>query len=473
LANSLFDPSTYNPQDVIKRDVAVVGGGSAGVYAAVRLQDYNKSIVIIERNDYLGGHAETYIDPQTGVPINLGVVGFPRTQVTEEYFARFNIPLTAYGSSFPPRSYVDFSTGKIIDYKSIAAADIAAAFQGYAVQLQKYPGLQTGFNLTYPVSSDLLLPFGDFLNKYNISALIPRSFYINQGYSPFLNISTLYMFKYLNAHTLNTIANGSLTPASHNAGDLYSAALSHFGPSTALLNTTIVAMDRSTSPIKLVIETTTDTTTYSSTQPHRRLILAKKLLSTPPPTPSQLLPAYDLNPHELSLFTQFFSNGYYSAVLNNTGLPSHNQTYISVDPSTPYSIPPLPGLYTLDPVGGPNSSLFQAFYGSPHPLPDAQVQSDIISSVKRLAAAAAQVQQTPDANPNPSEAEIVAYTAHQPFNLMVSNAAIEDGFYEKLYALQGKENTFWSGAAWMAQDSEAIWEFTERWVVKGLVAALE
>ena len=77
LADYSFDATLYNPQDVITTDVAVVGGGSAGVYTAVRLQDHNKSTVIIEKNDYIGGHAETYIDPQSNFPINLGVIVFP------------------------------------------------------------------------------------------------------------------------------------------------------------------------------------------------------------------------------------------------------------------------------------------------------------------------------------------------------------------------------------------------------------
>lgn len=33
-----------------------------------------------EEHTYLEGHAETDVNPQSGVPINLGVIAFPQTQ---------------------------------------------------------------------------------------------------------------------------------------------------------------------------------------------------------------------------------------------------------------------------------------------------------------------------------------------------------------------------------------------------------
>ena len=456
LADYSFDATSYDPQDVISTDVAVVGGGSAGVYTAVRLQDYNKSIVIIEKNDYLGGHAETYIDSQSKFPINLGVVVFPQTQITKDYFARFDIPLVPYGeSSTPvPVTYIDFSTGTPVDFDPPAEEDVAAAFQGYTVQLDKYPAVQAGFNLTYPVASDLLLPFGEFLNKYNISAMIPTVFIYNQGYAPILNISTLYMLKYLNANELASFEKGFLTVASHSTGDLYTNILAHLG-SSVLLNTTILAMNRSSpSAVKIVVRTTNN---------HRpKLIIAKRLLSTPPPQPAQLT-NYDLSPNETFLFSQFFANGYYVAVLNNTGLPP-SKSYTSANPlNPPYDTPHLPGIYSVSPTGA--SDLVEVFYGSPHPIPIPDVQADILTKVKRLAISQNLTSSAPDPN-------IVAFTAHTPFNLMVSNEAIASGFYDKLYALNGQRNTWYNGAAWQTQDSNEIWEFTEGFVLPGLLASL-
>ena len=361
--------------------------------------------------------------------------------------------MVPFSLSSTTETYIDFSTGTSVDYNPPAEADVAAALQGYTVQLQKYPALQAGFNLTYPVAPDLLLPFGKFLDKYNLSALIPTVFTVNQGYSPILNISTIYLLKYLNANELNSIAKGGLTPASHSVGDLYHNILAHLG-SSVLLNTTVQAMDRSSpSNVKIVVRS-------NNNQP--KLIIARKLLSTPPPKADQLT-GYDLSANETELFSQFFANGYYSGILNNTGLPP-NRSYTSLDPGNPpYDIPKIPGIYSIVPTGA--SSLVQVFYGSPIPLSVTDLQADILAKVKRLAIS--QVVNSTSAEPN-----FVAFTAHTPFNLMVSHEAIAKRFYERLYELNGQRNTFYNGAAWQAQDSNAIWEYTESYVLPILLASL-
>lgn len=51
---------SYASADIIERDVAIIGGGSAGTYSAVRLKDKGKSVVVIEKDVILGGHTDTY-----------------------------------------------------------------------------------------------------------------------------------------------------------------------------------------------------------------------------------------------------------------------------------------------------------------------------------------------------------------------------------------------------------------------------
>jgi hypothetical protein len=43
----------------------------------------------------------------------------------------------------------------------------------------------------------------------------------------------------------------------------------------------------------------------------------------------------------------------------------------------------------------------------------------------------------------------------------VPTGAIKAGFYRKLYALQGRNRTFYTGAAFHTHDSSLLWQFTE------------
>ena len=51
----------YHCDKVISRDISIVGGGAAGTYAAVRLQDLGKTVLLIEKTNRLGGNTQTYV----------------------------------------------------------------------------------------------------------------------------------------------------------------------------------------------------------------------------------------------------------------------------------------------------------------------------------------------------------------------------------------------------------------------------
>jgi NADPH-dependent 2,4-dienoyl-CoA reductase/sulfur reductase-like enzyme len=58
----------------IECDVCIIGGGATGTYSAVQLIDAGKSVAVVERSGRLGGHCETYRDPDTGEFEDYGVV---------------------------------------------------------------------------------------------------------------------------------------------------------------------------------------------------------------------------------------------------------------------------------------------------------------------------------------------------------------------------------------------------------------
>ncbi|KAJ8104794.1 hypothetical protein OPT61_g10564 [Boeremia exigua] len=170
-----LDTHFYEPECVIRTDVAVVGGGGVGTYATIQLKDMGKKVLLIESKARLGGHTETETDPLTGNPVDIGVKLYHDEPIVYEWFERFNLSTDQISFSGPEGAVsrnVDFRTGKILD--GIPAANqtaVAAAIQRYTAVLHKYPQLEGGFYLPDPVPEDLYMPFGQFVEK--CSALFP------------------------------------------------------------------------------------------------------------------------------------------------------------------------------------------------------------------------------------------------------------------------------------------------------------
>ncbi|KAI0154977.1 FAD/NAD(P)-binding domain-containing protein [Xylariaceae sp. FL1272] len=441
--------SSYTQLDVLERDVAIIGGGSSGTYSAVRLRDHGKSVIVIEKKGFLGGHAETWKDSTTNRTIDGGVVVFTPTKTVEDYFARFNVSLVSIPSLEVGQQHVDFSSGELLDSESPDLEALRTALRIYTTQLEKYPELQCSFNLTYPVPPDLLLSFKDFVVKYQLEDLVLKTFATNQGYVPILDISMLYIFKYLNAGQLLIYNTNYMTTARQDIQELYGKATDFLSPDI-LLNAEIISMERpSTNEVRVQIVVKTSQGT--------KLIRAKKLLVTVPPLLSSLT-GFDLSGSETKLFQKFTANGYYSAILNNTGL---NQSLYAASGSDPYHVPALPGPYAML----LNQDLTQVYYGSPHILSEDAVKADILHRLQLVR----QAQGLGNSSLTP---EWVAFYNHTPFNLMVSNEDIRKGFYADLFALQGQRNTLYNGAAWHTQDSSALWEFTDSYVVPSILESL-
>ncbi|KAL9618530.1 MAG: hypothetical protein Q9160_006786 [Pyrenula sp. 1 TL-2023] len=425
-----------NEENLTEFDVAIIGGGSAGTYSAVRLHDMGKTVAVIEQKDRLGGHTETFTDPITGEKVEIGVVVWYDNDLVKAYFNRLNVPLVRASFSGGSQIPINVQTGQLIS--NYTPERPAAALAAYSAQLAKYPRLEDGYYLPSPVPEDLLLPFGDFVKKYDLGPAVFTIFSYNQGQGDLLNTPTLYVFKLFGAGVLNGFFNGFLATARHDNSELYRNAQAFLGRSV-YLDTTVSSIDRSSSRVRLSLNT-----------PHgRRKLIAKKLLVAVPPLVSNLA-GFDLSRREKALFSQFQAHTYETGVLRNTGLPS-NTTYTNVDPSRPYNLPRLPNIYGFSNTGIPN--LIGVKYGGNSPESSGEARSDIINSLNRVRAT--------EGVTGVEDAEFAVYSSHQPFQLQVSVDAIRDGFYEKLYALQGKKNTFYTGAAWQTHDSSAIWQFTE------------
>ncbi|KAN0072299.1 hypothetical protein V8E54_009228 [Elaphomyces granulatus] len=438
-------PLEYNADRTeVDADVVIIGGGSSGTYAAVRLHDLGKSVILVEREDVLGGHTNTYVDPQTNITIDYGVLVYHDIPVVQNYFNRLNIPF-AIGSisGYANPTYANFKEGKVI--ANFIPSNPTNALAAYGAQVAQYPGLSAGFLLPNPVPEDLLMPFGQFVQKYNLGDAVQVLAGFAEGHGDVLKQMTLNIFMVNGLQVLKSMQTGFLVTAHHDNYEIYGNALQVLGSDKVLLKGKVVSTKRSFADhVEVTVQTPSGL----------KVIKANKLvMAIPPKLPN--LAGFDLDGTEKSLFSKFINTAYYTALVHNTGLPA-NASYQNVDVAAPYSLPDLPGLYGLGTTAIPG--LFNVHYGSQTALSDDAVKDDIIATIKRL--------RTSMGIQAYEEPELVAYDNHTPFRLTVSPDDVKSGFYNNLNALQGHRHTFWTGAAFDTHDSSLLWNFTEALLTK-------
>ncbi|KAL4779943.1 hypothetical protein BJX76DRAFT_364817 [Aspergillus varians] len=459
LPNTPKHDTVNNP--IITRDVAIIGGGPSGTYAAVRLQQLGHSVILIEREDQLGGHTHTYYD--SGTPIDYGVWVYSNTSEARSFFAHLDIPTIIESLSGDPNANqrIDFRTGERVPPPS---GNVTEAMTRYVLLLLQHPYLADGFDLPDPVPEDLLLPFVEFIEKYDLAPAVEILTLYVQGFADILTYPTLYIMKYFSLLVVEGVQNGFLRPQSRANADIYRAAQDTLGTENVLLSSTIIHMHRPPANPNTSTSTSTNTNTTINTNPNTHIITLqtptgirtihtnKTILATPP-IPS--LTPLDLNTHELTTFSKFRSSSYTTSILHIPNLPQGTQ-FINAGANTPYHITPLPGIYVLSPTSNPDLHL--AFFGGGEfDRPEVEIQARISQNVLSLRGAGYGVE----------EPGFVAYRNHFPFGLHVGAGDIRGGFYRELYGLQGYRGTWYTGAAWHAHDSAALWRFTERVLREG------
>jgi len=454
--NNDIDTSKWSSKDVIHKDVAIIGGGSSGTYAALSLKDKKVSCIVIEAKDRLGGHAVTYTDAETGTPINYAVSVMHNQDLVKQYFKRFNSPLTLAKTPavFGTATY-DHKTGKSVNARVYSQTEIADAMKKYAALISQWPRLNDGLYLPDPVPEVLAQPLGEVAKKYGFEAAVPTFYNYNPGLGDELTVPLIELMRVFSLDLVKTFATGFLIPT--NVSSLYTGAEAELrAADSLLLSSWAVQAKRTDAGVKLVVKTPTG----------QKLIVAKKLLITIPPK-VDFLKNLDLSGPETEVFSKFQNAAYFTSVVKNSGLPA-NLTIFNGQENTPYNFGPLPGIINSNPTG---TKYHVVYYATPRGFstfpysPDA-AKREIIAGLKALQAGS-------PTTFTKAEPEIVAFAAHMPYQLQVCPSDIKKGFYKNLYALQGLRSTFYSGAAWKGHDSSQIWKYTEKIIVPEIVKALQ
>jgi hypothetical protein len=438
--SSQFDSACFSSSDIITCDVAVIGGGSSGTYAAVTLKEMGKSVVVVEQASRLGGHFDWYIVPGTGQLIEYGVQVLWNTPVVQTFFARFNIPTQAYALPMATTVFADFTSGQ-----QVQGIPSTTNFSLYAAQVNKYPQLEPGLDLQQPVPSDFSLPFGSFVTKYGLQseAFAIYNSFSNGGLYNILQEPTYNVFHSFNQIAFSEAAGQALVA---NYSELFSEATADLG-SSVLLSSTVTAANRPANKsgpgsVQLLVQTPSGD----------KLIDAAQILVTIPQTSSNLQPLI-LDSQENSVFNQFTYDYLYTGLVSNTGLTA-GSNYINAGENTLYNIPNQPSLAHFTPTAA--AGIYSFYYTAGSAASTTTIQQAVTSAVLKLTGKSLSPQ-------------IVALADHSPYNLGVSGSAISSGFYNLLNALQGHRNTWYTGAVFSAS-SGSLWTFTQS-LLQQLVAA--
>ncbi|KAI1378440.1 FAD/NAD(P)-binding domain-containing protein [Hypoxylon crocopeplum] len=435
--------------EVITRDIAIIGGGATGTYAAINLKDQGKSVVVVERKGELGGHCATYHDPATGTPINYGLQVYYDAPVSRAFFTRLNI---TFGTGIFPTSrepvYIDFRDGSILANYSIPTLN-----DDYVRELHKYPYLENGIELPDPVPEELLLTWSEYMKKFNITDDAYSTYSRPAVAGDLTQVLSLFVFNNLNTVMIEEEVEGrSIANVNGDHAELYRNALAELG-SDVLLNSTVITGQRgwtASEGVRLCVNTPQGV----------KQIVANQLVFAAPPVLDNMRP-FGLDKHEEKIISKFAGGDYYTGIVTNMGLPTTN-SYVNRGVNTESNVAALPGAVMFNPT--PVEGTYYYWYSALNPMTQAEVEAATRSTLKRLQVSVA------GAN-TAAEPEFVAFNSHTPLHPSADANAIRRGVYRDMYDLQGYRNT-WYTSSLMVTGSPQLWNTTSL-LLPRIIAASE
>ncbi|KAK0619102.1 hypothetical protein B0T14DRAFT_200538 [Immersiella caudata] len=435
-------------------DVAVVGGGASGAYAAVRLkEDYKKKVVLIEKEKRLGGHVAEYNDPVTGIRFEYGVSQFNDYGPARAFFQRLGVTPGAPRRNPLTQQFVDFKSGARVNYTAAAAADTAAAFQKFLAAVAPFEEYILPGYWDFPppgrIPADLLLPFSQFVKKYDIYAAALTIFEVTGfGAGDWDHALTLYLLSTFPHPMIRAfVGNGTLfVPETQRNQDVYDAIQVHL-KDEVLYNSTVEKSDRKPNGHTLWVR---DSFGGGCT-----IIQAKKLILAIEPTPANMKP-FELDAKEQGVFSKFKYMVVHVGLLTHPSLPLGG-SLVNLPPAAAnsYLALPKPTLIPRFDHLGLNATVFRSMVIGNGSLSVAQAQGQVTSSINALIAAGSLP------SPGSGGIQFKAWSNHGYMHAHFSADDIRKGYIQKLYGLQGHRGTWWTGGAFSMQLQAVLWAFDD------------
>jgi hypothetical protein len=248
----------------------------------------------------------------------------------------------------------------------------------------------------------------------------------------------LYALKLFSASVVDALLGNNFLIAPGGYATLYNNIATHLGEN-ALLGTEVVEVEQARRG-RLRVKTKSDCDAVE--------IICNKLVIACPPT-ERALSCFGVDSQTRELFGRMRSTHYSTAVAQLSGLPDFMSVQ-NVGADTLYNLPVLPGVYGINPSPAPG--LWNIKAGGYGPVDSRTAQRMMVSAIERLNRAGT----------FPVRLEgFRVFANHAPFELHVSGEDVSSGYYAKINALQGRNNTYFTGAALQTHDSSLIWRFCE------------
>jgi hypothetical protein len=354
--------------------------------------------------------------------------------------------------------YIDFQTGKLVqNYSTPADADKYPALQKYLELCEKYENmLLPGFdNFPAPdaIPEDLLMPFGQFVAKYDIAAALPSMWQATlQGIGNFIEVPTMYVMQASGVPMVRALLGlgRAIVPPSGALYELY-ARISDFLGKDVFYSSTVVSSTRDNTGITVVVRGLDGTNTE---------IRAKRLVIAIEPTAANMQP-FDLDREEAEVFDKFGYTTVYAGILRHPSLEV-NTSYSHVAPAAApanYTAYPLPSqLGRIDYLADTTNLFSFTAVGTDKDTPESmkKLMGDVIDKLIS----------TGVVKSSAGPLEFPVFADHGMMHSRVRAEDVKGGFIQKQVALQGRRSTWYTGAAFGSPFSTTLWEYNEQLLPK-------
>jgi len=483
------------------RDVCVMGAGASGMSSAVFLKDLGYSVVVLEKNDVVGGHCQTI---PLSVPANcstcanwldIGVQQFPDTLGIQQQANSFPLNLAQYGPwsvsstafgarfageaalSFPPpvipgsgpaNFMLDIANSTLMSTEcvpgcpSIPPADFnnafATALATYLSILANYPWMDAE---DFPDVVDdpiLLMSVSEFVTRFNLCALMPVFFGAGEpaGMGDFNSLLTVYFMRYFSpsmvAQTFGLV-NNSYYAVNGGCIQIYNGIVKYLGPENVITSatTTLAVRDGNAANIAL---TGTVSPPGGAASPFS--FTCDNLIIAFTPEASSLASFMSLDQQEEAVFSQVLVRPYFVSVVDFGGGTEANTSIAfsvtNINCTQPFGEPPFPAV---------ESVLHVQPYGSLATVYSVDEGGRMISDAQMLGITQQQMKNVA-VTLDWTHCNVTQFYRHEGYSPFVSADALRQGFFGQAKQLQGHRHTFYVSTLFRSAGTYLMWDYSAK-----------